>query len=159
LAVAATQVRDGAERAGRRVEDLDLAACIWCSIDADGDRARSALAEKIAYYGPSFAPYLLARAGLTAADFNGIREAVRIGDAKSAAARVTPSMLALGIAGTAADVLTRTQNLIAMGARHVSFGPPLGPEPLKAIEMLGTAVLPRLLSQPADGGRGKGPPR
>ena len=29
-----------------------------------------------------------------------------------------------------------------MGARHLSFGPPLGPDPLEAIEALGREVLP-----------------
>jgi len=143
-AAAAAQVRTGAERAGRRVEDLDLAACIWCSIDPDADRARAALAAKIAYYGPSFAPYLLERAGLTVGDFDAIRGAMRAGDAAGAARGVTPAMLSLGIAGGADDVLARCRGLITMGARHLSFGPPLGPEPVQAVQTLGASVLPRL---------------
>jgi 5,10-methylenetetrahydromethanopterin reductase len=144
FATAAAQVRVGMERGGRTDGSVDVAACIWCSIDADGDRARRALAEKIAYYGPSFAPYLLERAGLSLADFDAIRDAMRAGDVARAAARVTPRMLALGIAGTASDVRARCEGLIAMGARHVSFGPPLGPEPLRAVQALGTSVLPHL---------------
>lgn len=142
FAVAAAQVRAGADRAGR--DGTDVAACIWCSIDADGDRARRALAEKIAYYGPSFAPYLLERAGLAVADFDAIRDAMRVGNVALAASRVTPAMLALGIAGTAEDVRARCEGLIAMGARHLSFGPPLGPDPVHAVRTLGTSVLPHL---------------
>jgi 5,10-methylenetetrahydromethanopterin reductase len=146
FAIAAAQVRAGAERADRRLEDIDLAACIWCSIDPDGDRARHALAEKIAYYGPSFAPYLLERAGLSPADFADIRKSVAAGDVAGATRRVTATMMSLGIAGSADDVLTRCRGLIALGARHLSFGPPLGPDPIQAVQTLGTHVLPGLSS-------------
>lgn len=144
FATAFAQVRAGTERAGRDVARIDVAACIWCSIDADGDRARRALAEKIAYYGPSFSPYLLRRAGLTPEDFTLIRHAMRAGNKDLAMEYVTPRMLALGIAGSSDDVVARCQGLIEMGARHVSFGPPLGPDPMRAVEALGTQVVPRL---------------
>jgi 5,10-methylenetetrahydromethanopterin reductase len=102
------------------------------------------LAEKIAYYGPSFAPYLLARAGLTLADFDDIRRATQSGQPAEAARLVTPAMLSLGIAGGADDVLTRCRGLAALGARHLSFGAPLGPDPARAVRALGTLVLPPL---------------
>ena len=53
-------------------------------------------------------------------------------------------MLALGVAGDAADVLARCRALRRLGAKHLSFGPPLGPDPVAAIRLLGEAVLPRL---------------
>lgn len=53
-------------------------------------------------------------------------------------------MLALGVAGGAADVLARCRALRRLGARHLSFGPPLGPDPVVAIRLLGEAVLPAL---------------
>jgi 5,10-methylenetetrahydromethanopterin reductase len=31
-----------------------------------------------------------------------------------------------------------------LGARHLSFGPPLGPDPVAAIRLLGEQVLPAL---------------
>jgi 5,10-methylenetetrahydromethanopterin reductase len=34
-----------------------------------------------------------------------------------------------------------------MGAKHLSFGPPLGPDPVAAIRLLGEAVLPVLTSE------------
>jgi 5,10-methylenetetrahydromethanopterin reductase len=53
-------------------------------------------------------------------------------------------MLALGVAGSAADVLARCRALYRLGARHLSFGPPLGPDPVTAIRLLGEQVLPAL---------------
>ena len=128
--VAAAQVAEGAAIAGREIQTVDVAACIWCSIANDGERARRALAEKIAYYGPSFSPDLLARAGLRVADFEG--------------GVITPQMLALGVAGGPQDVIAACAKLIADGARHISFGPPLGPDPEDAIRVLAREVIPAL---------------
>ena len=89
----------------------------------------AALAAKIAYYGPSFAPDILASAGISPADFEG---------------PISARMLALGIAGDAATVVERCRGLVALGARHISFGPPLGPDPQAALEVLGREVLPAL---------------
>ena len=138
------QVEVGVEAAGRDRSTVDVAACIWVSVDQDGERARWALAEKIAYYGASFAPYLLERAGLSVADFEPIQEALRQGDLHSATALVTPQMLHLGVAGTVEEVVARCAGLIAAGITHLSFGPPLGPDLLRAVAQLGNEVLPAL---------------
>ena len=34
--------------------------------------------------------------------------------------------------------------LVRAGVDHVSLGPPLGPDPVRAVELLGRRVLPRL---------------
>ena len=91
------------------------------------------MAEKIAYYGPSFSPDLLARAGLRVADFEG--------------GEITSQMLALGVAGGPHDVTAACAQLIADGARHVSFGPPLGPDPEEAVRVLARDVIPELRSR------------
>jgi hypothetical protein len=38
----------------------------------------------------------------------------------------------------------RCRVLLGLGARHLSFGPPLGPDPVTAIRQLGDLVLPAL---------------
>ena len=128
--VAAAQIAEGAAIAGRDPEAIDVAACIWCSISADPERGRRALADRIAYYGPSFSPYLLEGAGLHTSDFeSGV---------------ITDQMLALGVSGGPADVVAACARLIADGARHISFGPPLGPDPEEAIRVLAAEVIPAL---------------
>jgi 5,10-methylenetetrahydromethanopterin reductase len=144
FATARDQVLAGLATAGRSAEEFDLPACVWCSVDTDPRAARAALAEKIAYYGASFAPYLLRRAGLQPADFAGIQAALAAGDPERATNLVTEPMLALGIAGTPSEVLARCRTLVAAGAQHLSFGPPLGPDPAAAVALLGHEVLPRL---------------
>jgi 5,10-methylenetetrahydromethanopterin reductase len=140
----AAVVREAAEASGRDPESLDVPACFWVSIDDDLDRARAELAVKLAYYGPSISAPLLAEAGLRPADFLPAARALEEDGAAAAAALITDEMLALGIAGDADAVTARCRGLVAAGARHLSFGPPIGPDPLAAVALLGDAVLPRL---------------
>lgn len=141
---ASAQALAGCADAGRDPAELDLAACVWVAIDEDVGRARLLLAEKIAYYGPSFAPYLLERAGLTLDDFAPVTAELRRAGPAAAARLVTPAMLRLGIAGGPDEVVARCTWLIDHGARHVSFGPPLGADPAAAVRLLGEQVLPAL---------------
>jgi len=143
FAVARANVLAGATPGGREV---DLPACFWVSLSADPGRARNALAEKLAYYGPSFSAPMLAEAGLRPADFDRAARLAHTG--RQAAALIDDRMLSLGIAGDAAEVIARCRALQAMGARHLSFGPPLGPDPLAAIGLLGSQVLPALSDLP-----------
>lgn len=137
-------VREGAVSAGRSPDDVDVAACLWCSLGPDRDEARAALARKIAYFGPSFSPHVLDGIGLTAADLMPARDAIDAGRADDALRLLPSDALRLGIAGDADDVVERLGALVDLGARHISFGPPLGPDPMVAIDILRTAVIPEL---------------
>lgn len=132
--------------AGRTTQTpFDFAACIWVSLDEDRAAARKPLAQKIAYYGHALSPLIYARLGLSRDDFRPIEHALMAErDEAKATAMVTEQMLRIGVAGTADDIVARLRPLVEAGADHISFGPPLGPEPLRAIEQLGRDVLPRL---------------
>lgn len=137
-------IRTGLRRAGRNEADFDLPACFWCSVDLDPAAARAAMADKIAYYGPAFSPYLLGRAGIDPDEFTPVQAALDRGDPTLARALITETMLGLGISGGIDDVLSRCRWLVDQGATHLSFGPPLGPVPAAAIELIGAEVLPSL---------------
>ncbi|KQM83054.1 LLM class flavin-dependent oxidoreductase [Agromyces sp. Leaf222] len=137
-------VAEGAEAAGRALSDLDMPACVWLALDEDQGQADRALALKLAYYGGAFSPYLLSRAGLAPEDFAESEAALRAGDEAAAVAAITPAMLRLGISGNPQSVVDRCDEVMALGASHLSFGPPLGPDPVAAIELLGREVLPQL---------------
>jgi 5,10-methylenetetrahydromethanopterin reductase len=122
--------------------EFDLPACFWVSVSDDPQTARIALAEKLAYYGPSISASMLATVGLRPQDF---APAARLAhDGHAAAQLIDDRMLSLGVAGDAAEVLARCQMLYRLGARHLSFGPPLGPDPVAAIRLLGEQVLPAM---------------
>ncbi len=137
-------VERGLARASRSLDDIDLAACIWCSISDDKGSAEAMLADKIAYYGHAMSPMLLAQLGLSQADFEPIRHLYHVvGDRERARQLVTPQMLRVGIAGTAETLIERLEGLAAFGVRHFSFGPPLGPDIEAAIEAIGRQIIPR----------------
>ena len=122
---------------------FDFACCIWVSLSSDSKAARRVLAEKIAYYGSALSPLILERLSLTREDFAIIERAVvEERDMDKASSLVDERMLRIGIVGGPKEVIERLEPLVAAGARHLSFGPPLGPNPLEAVELLGREVLP-----------------
>ena len=120
---------------------LDFAACIWVSLAEDRAAARRVLAQKIAYYGQSLGPLILAQLGLVREDFAEIERAIHgEKNEEKAIALVDDRMLRIGIVGGSADVIERLEPLVAAGATHLSFGPPLGPDPLEAVRLLGQVI-------------------
>ena len=99
------------------------------------------LAQKIAYYGHALGPLIWDRLGLVKDDFAPIEQAMMVErDQEKAIALVDEQMLRIGIIGGPRDVIERLEPLVAAGARHLSFGPPLGPDPLAAVQLLGQVV-------------------
>ncbi len=137
-------IQEGVTKAGRSLEDLDIAACIWCSISEDRQAAEDMLREKVAYYGHAMSPLIWERLGLTRADFDPIEQASMVeNDLEKAKRLVTPSMLNIGIVGTVEDLIPRLDRLRDAGVKHLSFGPPLGPNLDEAIKIIGEKILPR----------------
>lgn len=121
--------------------ELDIAACIWVSLAEDRQAARRVLAHKIAYYGHALGPLIWDRLGVTKADFAPIERAMMVErDEEKAMALVDERMLNIGVVGGPEEVIARLEPLVAAGVRHLSFGPPLGPEPLRAVGLLGRVV-------------------
>jgi 5,10-methylenetetrahydromethanopterin reductase len=138
------QLKAGARKAGRSIDDLDVAACVWVSISDDRDEARALLARHIAVYSGSLSTEALVSNGLDPEEFARTQQLMLEGREADATASVTDSMLQLGIVGEAAEVIDQCGALIDAGARHISFGPPMAPDPAKALRLLGSQVLPEL---------------
>jgi len=140
-------LEEGAHERDPSRGDLDFAACIWVSLSSNAEAARRVLAEKVAYYGPSLPPLILDRLGLTREDFAPIERAVvQERDMNKAVSLVDERMLRIGVTGQPQELIPRLEALVEAGARHLSFGPPLGPDPLEAVRLLGREVLPYFVS-------------
>jgi len=127
----------GIQQRDPTLDPLDFAACIWVSLADDIAEARHMLAQKIAYYGPSLSPLILDRLGLVQADFEPIKQAMFVErDEPKAIRLIDERMLRIGVVGQPKNVIERLEPLVAAGARHLSFGPPLGPDPLEAVWLL-----------------------
>jgi 5,10-methylenetetrahydromethanopterin reductase len=131
----------GIARRADTLGTLDFAACIWVSLAADREAAQRTLAQKIAYYGASLSPLILAQLNLSVEDFAPIQHALNVerNEAK-AVAMVDERMMRIGVVGQPSDVIARLEPLVAAGAQHLSFGPPLGPDPLEAVSLLGQVI-------------------
>ena len=120
---------------------FDFATCIWVSASQDRDAARKALAQKVAYYGGAMNEDVLAELGLELSDFEPISQALIEDKNESRAIElVTDDMLRIGITGDAGQIIERLEPLVAAGATHLSFGPPLGPDLGEALRILGNVV-------------------
>ena len=136
-------IETGTKRAGRDLSQIDVAACIWCSVAEDAESAKDPLREKVAYYGHALSPTIYEALGVPQSEFREIERLVMVEKDMSAAKKqVTDDMLKIGIVGTAEDLIARIEQLVDMGVKHLSFGPPLGPDRLDAIEQIGAKVIP-----------------
>ena len=134
-------VEVGITRRSPDLPSLDFAACIWVSLAADRAAARTVLAQKIAYYGQSLSPLILNRLGLTIADFDPVQQALHgERDEAKAVQLIDERMLRIGVVGQPKEVIAQLEPLVAAGARHLSFGPPLGPDPVTAVTLLGQVI-------------------
>ncbi|MCO5176094.1 MAG: LLM class flavin-dependent oxidoreductase [Thermomicrobiales bacterium] len=144
-ATVAPYIAEGAASVGRGMDEIDLAACIWCSIAESHADAERVLRDKIAYYGHALSPLIWDRLGVLQEDFRPLEHALMTErDPERARALVDERMLRIGIVGTAGELLPQLESLVDMGARHISFGPPLGPSPLAAVEAIGRIIIPAM---------------
>ncbi len=141
-------IAEGATSAGRSVDEVDIAACVWCSVSNDRVAAENALKDKIAYYGHALSPLIRRRLGVTQADFRPIEHALMTErDLPRARSLVDERMLRIGIVGTPEELIPRLEHLVSLGVKHLSFGPPLGPDPIEAVEGIGRVVIPHFQGQ------------
>src|SRR5205823_1823581 len=77
-ATAIEYIRQGAAEAGRALSDVDVAACIWCSIADDRGAGEAVLRDKIAYYGHALSPLIQRQLGVDRAEFEPIQHALHV---------------------------------------------------------------------------------
>ena len=134
---------EGAAGAGRSVSDIDVAPCFWFSLADDRIAAEDAVRRMIASYGVYLRDEMLTLIGLRHADFVPVGEAWASGDHARAEAMIQGNMFDLAILGSPHEVEPRLRDLLSQGVTQINFGPPLGPDPRRSIDLLGERVLPR----------------
>lgn len=135
-------VREGAESAGRT--DLDIVGFLWISVADDREEALRCVDDVVAYFGVYLDDFALNHVGLCQEDFSEIRAALDRGDKEGARRLVTPSMRRLAVAGSVEDCIEQLEAVAAAGVTHASLGGPLGPDPVRAVQLIGEKMLPVL---------------
>ena len=132
------QIKIGADKVGRSLDQLDVVGCLWFSVSEDREAAKDALRHLVTFYGPHLAPEI----GLSTEDFDPIRKAFAERDKEKAMSLMTDEMADLAIYGSPDDCIDRLDGLIKMGLKHIRFGPPLGPNPENTIRLIGEKIIP-----------------
>lgn len=144
---AAASIQKGAETAGRRVEEIDIAAYTCFSIDDDREKAYAAAKPVTAFVIAGAGDVLLNRHGLSPENRKEIADAVLRGDFKSLGAMITDSMVdRFAVAGTIEDCREKVKELEKAGVTQLVAGSPLGPDKEKSIRLIGELIRERAAS-------------
>lgn len=132
----------GAEAAGRDTSAIEIIAGPLASIDEDAAAAEDNIRGMLALLQPFLAPMTFA-AGISQEEIDAAYEAFTAGEVERAKALVTDKAIrAFSLTGTPHQVIGQIEAMIAGGADHIAFGPPLGPDPAKSLKLIGEKILP-----------------
>jgi alkanesulfonate monooxygenase SsuD/methylene tetrahydromethanopterin reductase-like flavin-dependent oxidoreductase (luciferase family) len=116
-------MRQGAEKAGRSLDDLDVGA--WCVtvVSDDSAAAKHAARLLVAFYISAMPAEQLARHGIDAAELQPVVDALGTGDIKGAYEAFTPDYVEkLSLAGTPEEVVEKIKGDIEpAGVNHMIF--------------------------------------
>jgi 5,10-methylenetetrahydromethanopterin reductase len=137
------RVLKGVTTAKRDSREVDICACGWFSISADGNGTDiDLLKDIIAYFGPYLEEEALNTVGLSHADFIEISRLITDKQYEAARAKITPAMLQLAVTGSPSNVIQKIEMFHEAGITQVSVGGPLGPDPKEAIRLFGQKIIP-----------------
>ena len=114
-------MRQGAESAGRSLDDLDVGAWVVTVVSDDSDAAKHAARLLCAFYISSMPAEQLARHGIDAAELQPVVDALGAGDIKGAYEAFTPDYVEkLSLAGTPDEVVEKIRTDIEpAGVNHM----------------------------------------
>ncbi len=135
-------IKQGAEEAGRKMEDIDVAAYASFSADPDATAAKKAAAIVVAFITVGSPPNVLEGHGIKQEDVNKLNDALKKGDFGALAASVNEDMLeAFTVAGNAEACIERIKGLHKIGVTQVVVGSPIGPKKETAIPYIAENIL------------------
>jgi len=140
---AISYVKEGVEKSGRRMEDIDVAAYTSFSIDQDPNKAEKAARIVVAFIVAGAPDQILERHGIGLEGAKTIKEAIGKGDFKTATKSVTSEMLnAFSICGTPENCISRIEELLKTGVTQIVVGSPIGSDKKNSINLIGEKIIP-----------------
>ncbi len=136
-------VKEGVTKAGKDLEELDIAAYTSFSIAKDEKKATKAVVPVVAYIVAGCPETVLQKHGVSAETAGAIRKAIIGGKWKEAFAYITDELVeAFSICGTPEAVVEKIGKLVKAGTTQVVAGSPIGPNMRKSINMIAAEVFP-----------------
>lgn len=136
-------------RAAAARDDFRVGCDVWVSVGDDRDEARALGRRILAQFLPLrvFEPQV-EFFEIGHAEVAAVRDEMAAGDVAAAAREISDRTLDTFVAnGTAMDVVSGLEVLLEAGPSTVTFSGRLGPDPDRALELLGRDVLPAVLSK------------
>lgn len=140
---ALTFVNKGAEKAGKKIKDLEIGVYTSFSISRTMEKAMKAVIPVVAYIVGGCPEVVLERHGIGMENASQIRDAIVHGKWKEAFSQVTPEMVeAFSICGTPEVCIEKIARLSKLGATQIVAGSPIGPNVRKSINMVAREIFP-----------------
>lgn len=135
-------IKEGAAKAGKKMDELEVAAYTSFSIAEDEKKALKAVTPVVAYIVAGSPEVVLTKHRIQVESANRIREAITKGAWKDAFSEVTPEMVdAFSICGTPETCVEKIDGLLKLGVTQIVIGSPVGPNIRKSIYMAGNEIL------------------
>lgn len=140
--IAVSQIKKGADKAGRSMKDIDVTAYASFSCDKDAAKAQNEAKIVVAFIVAGSPDMVLERHGIPVDAKATIGGAIAKGDFGTVLGSVTTDMLdAFSIYGTPADCQARIDELMKMGVTQVVVGSPIGPNKERSIKLIGKEII------------------
>jgi len=138
-------IEEGLSRAGRKLDDLDIAAYLLISVDNDEEAAINAAKRFVAQKLPTRHSDMLRHAGVTAAEINAVRESIeKLGLMKAAALIDDDVVRKVTIAGTPDQVVQGLTRFLGTGLKLPIAWEIIGADRRRSLDLLARAVLPKV---------------
>ncbi|MGB3943758.1 MAG: 5,10-methylenetetrahydromethanopterin reductase [Methanothrix sp.] len=135
-------IREGAKKAGRDPDEVEIAAYTSFSADKNGEKAANEAKIVVAFIVAGSPETVLSRHGVKPEEAAAISGAIARGDFGSALGAVTEEMIkAFCVSGTPADCRARVDDLLATGVTQIVVGSPIGPNKERSIKLIGKEIL------------------
>ncbi len=139
-------IEEGLQRAGRTLENFDVAAYLLVSVDESEKRALDAAKRFVAQKLPNRHPDMLRLAGVTAAEIGAVRDSVeKLGLAKAVGEMDDGVIRKVTICGTPEQVVQGLKNFLGTGLKLPIAWEILGPDRRRSLDLLAHEVIPKLV--------------
>ncbi len=141
-------VGKGAAKAGKKKEDLTIAAYTSFSVAKKQDKAAKAVVPVVAYIVAGCPQTVLQKHEISLETAEKIRQAIVRGKWKEAFSQITEDMIeAFSICGTPEAVAEKIGKLVKAGTTQVVAGSPIGPNMRESINMIALELFPQFAGE------------
>ncbi|MGQ9718473.1 MAG: 5,10-methylenetetrahydromethanopterin reductase [Nitrososphaerales archaeon] len=136
-------IKEGAGKAGKKLEDLEVVAATSFSVHEDAAKAQKAATIVAAFIVAGSPEPILQRHNISIEAANKLRDAIAKGMWKDVFANVTPDMIeAFSIAGTPDMCIEKIDKLRKIGVTLFITGSPIGPNVRDSINLIKNKIIP-----------------